>query len=37
VQYEGAQGNGSGVVVFMKGHVLDGDTGFVYTGTYQTN
>ena len=37
VQYEGVQGNGGGVVVFMKGRVLGGDTGFVYTGTYQTN
>ena len=37
VQYEGVQGNGGGVAVFMKGHVLGGDTGFIYTGTYQTN
>jgi type III secretion system (T3SS) negative regulator GrlR len=37
VQYEGVQGNGGGVVVFTKGHVLGGDTGFVYTGTYQTD
>ena len=36
VQYEGVQGNGGGVVVFMKGRVLGGDTGFVYTGTYQS-
>ncbi|MGA8538406.1 MAG: GrlR family regulatory protein [Terriglobales bacterium] len=37
VQYEGVHGNGGGVVIFMKGRVLGGDTGFVYTGTYQTN
>ena len=37
VQYEGVQGNGGGVVIFMKGHVLGGDTGFVYTGDYQTD
>jgi hypothetical protein len=37
VQYEGVQGNGGGVAIFMKGRVLGGDTGFVYTGTYQTN
>jgi hypothetical protein len=37
VQYEGIQGNGGGVVVFLKGHVLGGDTGFVYTGTYESD
>jgi hypothetical protein len=37
VQFEGAQGNGGGVVLFMKGHVLGGDSGFVYTGDYKTN
>ncbi|HXJ93076.1 MAG TPA: GrlR family regulatory protein [Terriglobia bacterium] len=37
VQYEGVQGNGGGVVIFLKGHVLGGDTGFIYTGTYQTD
>lgn len=37
VQFEGAQGNGGGVVLFMKGHVLGGDSGFVYTGVYATN
>ena len=36
VQYEGVKGNGGGVAVFMKGHVLGGDTGFIYTGTYET-
>lgn len=35
VQYEGVQGNGGGVAVFMKGHVLGGDTGYIYTGTYR--
>jgi hypothetical protein len=37
VQYEGIQGNGGGVVVFMKGRVLGGDTGFIYTGSYKTD
>jgi hypothetical protein len=37
VQYEGIKGNGGGVVVFMKGRVLGGDTGFIYTGTYRTD
>ncbi|HKW16598.1 MAG TPA: GrlR family regulatory protein [Terriglobales bacterium] len=35
VQYEGSQGNGGGVAVFMKGRILGGDTGFVYTGNYR--
>jgi len=35
VQYEGVAGNGGGVVVFMRGRVLGGDTGYVYTGTYK--
>jgi hypothetical protein len=37
VQYEGEQGNGGGVAIFMRGHVLGGDTGFIYTGTYRTD
>jgi hypothetical protein len=37
VQYEGVQGNGGGVVFFIKGRVFGGDSGFVYTGTYQTD
>lgn len=37
VQYEGIQGNGGGVVIFMRGHVLGGDTGYVYTGSYETD
>lgn len=37
VQFEGAQGNGGGVVFFIKGRVLGGDSGFVYTGEYKTN
>jgi len=32
-----SQGNGGGVAVFMRGRVLGGDTGFIYTGTYQTD
>ena len=37
VQYEGVQGNGGGVVFFLKGRIFGGDSGFVYTGTYQTD
>jgi hypothetical protein len=37
VQYEGVQGYGGGVAVLIKGHILGGDTGFLYTGTYQTD
>ena len=37
VQFEGVQGNGGGVVFFIKGRVFGGDSGFVYTGTYQTD
>ncbi len=35
VQYHGPQGVGGGVVVFMKGQVLGGDSGFTYVGTYE--
>jgi hypothetical protein len=37
VQYEGVAGNGGGVAVFMRGHVLGGDTGYIYTGTFETD
>jgi hypothetical protein len=37
VQYEGIQGNDGGVVIFSKGYVLGGDSGYIYTGTYTTN
>lgn len=37
VQFEGVQGNGGGVVFFVKGRIFGGDSGFVYTGTYQTD
>lgn len=37
VQYEGVQGNGGGVIFFLKGCVFGGDSGFVYTGRYQTD
>jgi hypothetical protein len=37
VQFEGVQGNGGGVVFFLKGRIFGGDSGFVYTGTYQTD
>ncbi len=28
VQYEGMKGNGGGVVIFIKGKVFGGDTGY---------
>ena len=34
VQYEGLQGNGGGVAVFVNGKILGGDTGYTYEGTY---
>lgn len=34
VQYEGTQGDGAGVVVFVNGRVLGGDEGFTYEGHY---
>ena len=37
VQYEGVAGNGGGVAVFIKGRVFGGDSGFVYTGTYNAD
>jgi hypothetical protein len=37
VQFEGVRGNGSGVIVLLKGHVLGGDSGFVYTGAYESD
>jgi T3SS negative regulator,GrlR len=37
VQFEGVQGNGGGVVFFLKGRIFGGDSGFVYTGDYQTD
>ena len=36
VQYEGMQGNGGGVALFIKGKVFGGDTGYYYLGTYQS-
>ena len=35
VQYEGMQGNGGGVAVFIKGKVFGGDTGYTYMGSYR--
>jgi len=35
VQYHGAGGVGGGVVVFTKGQVLGGDSGFAYVGSYE--
>ena len=34
VQYHGPPGTGGGVVVFVKGQVLGGDSGFTYSGSY---
>jgi hypothetical protein len=34
VQYEGLQGNGAGVAVFVNGRILGGDSGYTYEGTY---
>jgi hypothetical protein len=35
VQYHGPGGVGGGVVVFTKGQVLGGDSGFAYVGSYE--
>lgn len=35
VQYEGLQGNGGGVALFVRGHVFGGDSGSTYIGRYQ--
>ena len=35
VQYEGMHGGGGGVAVFLRGRVLGGDTGYLYTGSYE--
>lgn len=37
VQYEGIHGGDGGVIVFVRGQVLGGDNGFVYTGAYQSD
>ena len=34
VEYEGKQGLGGGVAVFIKGHVFGGDSGSTYMGTF---
>lgn len=34
VQYEGIQGGGGGVAVFVNGKVLGGDMGYTYVGSY---
>ena len=36
IQYEGMQGNGGGVVLFTKGKVFGGDTGYYYLGSYES-
>ena len=35
VQYEGMKGNGGGVVMFIKGRVFGGDSGYTYIGSYR--
>lgn len=35
VQYHGPGGVGGGVVVFTRGQVLGGDSGFAYVGSYE--
>ncbi len=37
LQVEAVQGKGGGVVFFSKGQVFGGDTGFYYTGKYETD
>ena len=34
VQFEGMQGKGGGVAVFIKGQIFGGDSGATYMGTY---
>ncbi|MGH9326722.1 MAG: hypothetical protein ACRD2B_08580 [Terriglobia bacterium] len=36
VQYEGLQGNGAGVAVFVNGGILGGDNVYTYEGAYST-
>lgn len=35
MKYYGPAGDGGGVVVFTKGKVLGGDSGFTYVGSYE--
>jgi T3SS negative regulator,GrlR len=35
VRYHGPTGVGGGVVIFTNGKIMGGDSGFVYTGTYE--
>ena len=37
VQFEGLQAKGGGVAVLRNGHIFGGDSGFTYTGTYETD
>jgi hypothetical protein len=37
VQFEGTNGNGGGVAMFIKGRVFGGDSGSTYIGTYVEN
>lgn len=35
VQFQGIQGNGGGVALFVKGRILGGDGAYLYEGTYE--
>jgi hypothetical protein len=37
VQFQGVQGGGGGVVLFSKGKILGGDSGYTYMGNYEEN
>jgi hypothetical protein len=37
VQYQGVQGGGGGVLMFTKGKIFGGDSGYTYMGTYQSD
>lgn len=37
LQFQGPQGLGTGVAVFVNGKVFGGDTGYTYQGTYTEN
>jgi hypothetical protein len=37
LQFEGLQASGGGVVFLVKERIYGGDSGFVYTGTYQSD
>jgi hypothetical protein len=37
VQFEAVQGRGGGVAILTKGQIFGGDSGFTYTGKYETD